>query len=181
MRLGALITLVLTGRRRAEVLGIRGTSAEEAWAEELCTSVGSWTAEVESIARNAADALTEPGATRADVETAVQNGLDATDTLIQELRASVPPDTPEGDQAKAAVDAFLDEVRASDDEVRTALAGIPEGAGLAEIVAELSGLATSLQQTVDSGRTLVSDIQQLGSALKDGFENADSCEELRES
>ena len=53
-------------------------------------------------------------------------------------------------------------------------AGIPEGAGLAEIVAELSGLATSLQQTVDSGRTLVSDIQQLGSALKDGFENADS-------
>jgi hypothetical protein len=111
----------------------------------------------------------------------VQNGLDATDTLIQELRASVPPDTPEGDQAKAAVDAFLDEVRASDDEVRTALAGIPEGAGLAEIVAELSGLATSLQQTVDSGRTLVSDIQQLGSALKDGFENADSCEELRGS
>ena len=110
----------------------------------------------------------------------MQNGLDATDTLIQELRASVPPDTPEGDQAKAAVDAFLDEVRASDDEVRTA-GGHSEGAGLAEIVAELSGLATSLQQMVDSGRTLVSDIQQLGSALKDGFENADSCEELRES
>ena len=40
----------------------------------------------------------------------------------------------------------LDEVRASDDEVRTALAGIPEGVGLREIVAELSGLATSLQQ-----------------------------------
>ncbi len=179
MRLGALITLVLLVAVAG--CGGGGTSAEEAWAEELCASVGSWTAEVESIARNAADALTEPGATRADVETAVQNGLDATDTLIQELRASVPPDTPEGDQAKAAVDAFLDEVRASDDEVRTALAGIPEGAGLAEIVAELSGLATSLQQTVDSGRTLVSDIQQLGSALKDGFENADSCEELRGS
>jgi hypothetical protein len=179
MKLGALITLVLL--LAVAGCGGGGTSDEEAWAEEVCASVGSWKAEVESIARNAADALTEPGATRADVETAVQNGLDATDTLIQELRASVPPDTPEGDQAKAAVDAFLDEVRASDDEVRTALAGIPEGAGLAEIVAELSGLATSLQQTVDSGRTLVSDIQQLGSALKDGFENADSCEELRGS
>ena len=179
MKLGALITLVLL--LAVAGCGGGGTSVEEAWAEEVCASVGSWKAEVESIARNAADVLTEPGATRADVETAVENGLDATDTLIQELRASVPPDTPEGDQAKAAVDAFLDDVRASDDEVRTALAGVPEGAGLAEIVAELSGLATSIQQTVESGRTLVSDIQQLGSALKDGFENADSCEELRES
>jgi hypothetical protein len=179
MKLGALMTLVLVFAVAG--CGGGGTSAEEAWAEEVCASVGSWKAEVESIARNAADAVTEPGATRADVEAAVENGLDATDTLIQELRASVPPDTPDGDQAKAAVDAFLDDVRASDDEVRTALAGVPEGAGLAEIVAELSGLATSIQQTVESGRTLVSDIQQLGSALKDGFENADSCEELRES
>jgi hypothetical protein len=179
MKLGVLIPLVLVFAVAG--CGGGGTSAEEAWAEEVCASVGSWKAEVESIARNAADAVTEPGATRADVEAAVENGLDATDTLIQELRASVPPDTPEGDQAKAAVDAFLDDVRASDDEVRTALAGVPEGAGLAEIVAELSGLATSIQQTVESGRTLVSDIQQLGSALKDGFENADSCEELRES
>jgi hypothetical protein len=179
MKLGALITLVLL--LAVAGCGGGGTSAEEAWAEDVCASVGSWKAEVESIARNAADAVTEPGATRADVEAAVENGLDATDTLIQELRASVPPDTPEGDQAKAAVDAFLDDVRASDDEVRTALAGVPEGAGLAEIVAELSGLATSIQQTVESGRTLVSDIQQLGSALRDGFENADSCQELRES
>jgi hypothetical protein len=138
-----------------------------------------WKAEVESIARNAADALTEPGATPADVETAVENGLDATDTLVQELRAAVPPDTPEGDQVQAAVDAFLDGVQSSDDQVRTALAGLPENATLSQIVAELSGLATNLQQTVESGRTLVTDIQQLGSSLKEGFENAESCEELR--
>jgi hypothetical protein len=158
-----------------------GTSAEEAWADEICTSIASWKTEVESIARNAADALTEPGATRADVEAAVENGLDATTALVDELRAAVPPDTPEGADAQAAVEAFLDDVRGSDDDVRTALAGIPEGAGLAEIVAELSGLATSLQQTVESGRTLVTDIQQLGSALRDGFANAESCQALRES
>ena len=179
MKLGALATLVLL--LAAAGCGGGGTSAEEAWAEEVCASVASWKTEVESIARNAADALTEPGATRADVEAAVENGLDATSTLVDELRASVPPDTPEGDEAKAAVDAFLDNVQASDDEVRTALAGLPEGAGLSEIVAELSGLGTNLQQTVESGRTLVSDIQQLGSALKDGFENADACQELQSS
>jgi len=179
VRLGALVTFAVVVAVAG--CGGGGTSAEETWAEEVCTSIASWKTEVESIARNAADALTEPGATRADVEAAVESGLDSTKTLVEELRASVPPDTPEGAQAKAAVESFLDEVQASDDKVRSALAGVPEDAGLSEIVTELSGLATDLQQTIDSGRTVVTDIQQLGSALKDGFENADSCQELREA
>ena len=58
--------------------------------------------------------------------------------------------------------------------------GPPRGAGLAEIVAELSGLATNLQTTVESGRTLVTELTELGGAMKDAFENADSCQELRE-
>jgi methyl-accepting chemotaxis protein len=181
VKLGALTTLVLLLAAAAAGCGGGGTSAEEAWAEEVCTSIATWRTEVESIARNATDALTEPGATRADVEAAVESGLDATKTLGDELRAAVPPDTPEGQEAQAALDGFLDNVQQSDDEVRTAIAGLPENAGVAQIVAELSGLATSLQQTVESGRTLVSDIQELGSALKEGFENADSCQELSES
>ncbi len=179
MKLGALITLVLL--LAAAGCGGGGTSAEETWAEDICTSIATWRAEVESIVSNATEAITEPGATRTDVEAAVESGLDATQTLGDELRAAVPPDTPEGQEAEAALDAFLDNVQQSDDEVRTAIAGLPENAGLAEIVAELSGLATNLQQTVESGRTLVSDIQALGSALRDGFENADSCQDLRDS
>ena len=90
------------------------------------------------------------------------------------------PTPPKDRQAKAAVDAFLANVQQSDDKVRAAIAGLPENAGVAEIVAALSGLATNIQQTIDSGRTLVTNIQQLSSALKDGFENADSCQQLRE-
>ncbi len=179
MKLGAVATLVLLLAFAG--CGGGGTSAEEAWAEDICSSVSTWQTEVESIARNAADAITEPGATAADVEAAVESGLDATRTLVDQLQASVPPDTPEGAEAEQALEAFLDDVQGSDDEVRTALADLPEGAGLSEIVATLSGLAANLQQTVESGRTLVTDIQELGSALKDGFENADSCQELRDS
>ncbi len=179
MKLGALFSLVLL----LVVVGCGGggTSAEEAWADEVCTSIASWKTEVQSIAGNAADAITKPGTTRADVEAAVDSGLDATKTLGDELRAAVPPDTPEGQQAKAAVDAFLANVQQSDDKVRAAIAGLPENAGVAEIVAALSGLATNIQQTIDSGQTLVTNIQQLSSALKDGFENADSCQQLRDN
>ena len=180
MKLGALATLALV-LAVAGCGGGSGSATEEAWASEVCTNIASWRTEVEAITRNAADAITKPGATRADVEQAVENGLDATTTLVDELRASVPPDTPEGDQAKAAVDAFLEDVQASDDEVRTALAGLPEGAGLTEVVTELSGLATNLQRTIASGKSLVTELTQLGGAMKDGLEDAASCQELLES
>src|SRR5262245_8161188 len=78
-------------------------SGEEVWAGEICTNVDSWRTEVEAIARDTADALTQPGATRGDLESGIQDGLDATKELTDELRASVPPDTPEGQQAKAEV------------------------------------------------------------------------------
>ena len=80
----------------------------------------------------------------------------------------MPPDTPEGQEAKAALDGFLDNVQQSDDQVRAAIAGLPENAGLAQIVAELSGLATGIQQTVESGRTLITDIQELGRRSRTG-------------
>ena len=161
--------------------GDEGVSAEEQWAGEICTNIDSWRTEVEAITRNTADALTQPGATREDLESGIQDGLDATKELADELRASVPPDTPEGAEAKTEVNAFLDDVRTADDRVRNALADLPEGAGLAQVVTQLAGLATTLQSTIEGGRALVEDLTDLGGALKDGFENAESCKQLREA
>jgi hypothetical protein len=178
VRLAAVLVLVVV---TAGCGGGGGSSAEEeAWADEVCTTIASWRTEVQTIVTNATNDLTQPGATRADLEAAIDDGLDATKTLVEDLRGAVPPDTPEGDEAKAAVQAFLDDVQASDDEVRSALAGLPEDAGLAQVIASLSGLATNLQTTVDNGRALVTQLTELGGSLKDAFEDADSCQELRE-
>jgi hypothetical protein len=177
VRLAAVIVLALV----AAGCGGGGSSAEEeAWANEVCATIASWRTEVETIATDAAEAITKPGATRDTLEGAIDDGLDATKTLLRDLRGAVPPDTSEGEEAKAAVDAFLDEVSAANDEVETALADLPDAAGLAQIVAALSGLATNLQTTVESGRTLVTELTELGGTMKDAFENADSCQELRE-
>jgi len=178
VRLAAIIVLALVAAGCGG--GGGSTTEEEAWADDVCTSVASWRTEVQTIVTNATSALTQPGATRADLEGAIDEGFDATKTLVEDLRAAVPPDTTEGDEAKAAVDAFVDDVQASDDKVRSALGGLPEDAGLAQVIAELSGLATNLQTTVDNGRALVTQLTELGGSLKDAFENAESCQELQE-
>jgi hypothetical protein len=178
VRLAAIIVLALV---TAGCGGGGGTSAdEEAWASDVCASIASWRTQVETIATDAAQAVTRPGATRDTVEGAIDDGVEATETLLEDLRGAVPPDTSEGDDAKAAVDAFLDDVSSANTEVKTALADLPDTAGLAQVVAALSGLATTLQATVESGRTLVTELTDLGGAMKDAFENADSCQELRE-
>lgn len=180
MKLGALLTIVLVVVAAGCGGGGGSTAEEEAWADEVCTSIASWRTEVETIARDAADAITEPGASRETVEGAIEEGLDATEALLDDLRAAVPPDTPEGEEAQAAVEAFLGNVSSANDEVESALADLPEDAGLAAVIAELSGLAASLQTTIASGQTLVTELTELGASLKDAFENADSCQELRE-
>jgi hypothetical protein len=178
MKYGALIALALT-LAAAGCGGDGGVTAEETWASDVCTSIAAWRTEVQTIATDAANAVTQPGATRADIEQAVQEGLDATRSVISELRATVPPDTPEGGMAKADVEQFIDDVSAASDEVETALAGLPASAGLAQVVAELGSLAVTLQATVAGGLRLVDELAALGGALKDGFENAESCQDLR--
>jgi hypothetical protein len=178
VRLAAVLVLALVA---AGCGGGSGSSAEEeAWANDVCASIAAWQSVVETIDNDAAEAITQPGATRDTLETAIGDGLEATEMLLEDLRSAVPPDTSEGDEAKAAVDAFLDDVSSANDEVESALADLPEAAGLAAIVTELSGLASSLQTTIESGRTLVTELTELGGAMRDAFESADSCRELQE-
>jgi ABC-type transporter Mla subunit MlaD len=179
MRTGALIALVLTFVI-AGCGGDGGSPTAEAWADDVCTNIASWRTEIQTIVSNATAAVTKAGASRDDVENAVDDGVDATKTLIGDLRSSVPPDTPDGAEAKADLDAFVDELSATKDEVETTLASVPDSAGLTQVVTKLAGLAASLNQLIAGGTQVVTTLTEVGGDIKDAFENADACQELRE-
>ena len=180
MKLTALLTLVLV-LVAAGCGGGGGTSAEEeAWADEVCASIASWRTEVETIATDAAEAITEPGATRETVESAIERrpGGDE-DAPRRSARRSTAGHARR--RRGASGGRRVPRQRAHRRTTRSSpLSRIPEDAGLAAVIAELSGLAANLQATVTSGQTLVTEITELGGSLKDAFENADSCQELRE-
>ena len=168
----------------AVVLAVSGcggssSSPAESWASDVCSSVSTWKTSVQQITTDAANAIAKPGSTREDATNAVQKGVDATQKLVDDLKGLEAPDTPEGAQAKKDLDTFATDTQQTIDGVKSALAGIPSGAGLAEIVTQLSGQASTLQQAIASGQQLVTSLQNLGGDLKDGFEQADSCKDLR--
>jgi ABC-type transporter Mla subunit MlaD len=155
------------------------TSPQEKWASSVCTSISTWQQKVNKVTSDAADALAQPGATRADVDDAVNAGIDSTQTLIDDLKQLGPPDTANGAQAQQQVDAFLAQAKEALAGVKRALTTIPPNAKLTTIVTQLSGQAASLQQTIARGTNLVASLVAMGGDLKDGFESADSCKNLR--
>jgi hypothetical protein len=159
--------------------GSSAPSAEQTWAASVCTTIATWKTDVETITENAANAITKPAATRKDVEAAIDDGVAATNTLVDELRAATPPDTPEGQQARASVDAFIAYAQTSIAKVRRTLDALPDSASLVQVIAKLSGLATDLESMLRSGVNLIGTLSALGADLKAGFENAESCKALR--
>jgi hypothetical protein len=155
-----------------------GSSSAEAWASDVCSAIGKWRTDVQQITTNAANTLTEPGATRKDAEQAIGAGIDATQNLLEELKALGPPDADGRDEARSEVNAFVDQAQSTVDDVKRALADLPEEATLGQLVAGLSGLSVSLQKTIASGQQLVKVLAEASGDLKQGFENARSCKEL---
>jgi hypothetical protein len=171
--LGTALSLALAG------CGGGGTSPEQEWASSVCTSISAWQTEINTVTSNAANALAQPGATRKDVDDAIDQGVAATQTLIDDLKQLGGPDTAEGAQAKQQVDAFLAEAKAALGGVQSAIKNIPAGEKLTTIVTQLSGQAVNLQRTIASGKALIGSLEGMGGDLKDGFEKADSCKDLR--
>ena len=178
-RLAAI--LVLSAALAILAAGCGGdASAEEEWAGDVCSAVGDWQDEVEQTADDVREALQSPGAgTVAAIETEVREIVDATDTLGDDLRGLEAPDTDAGDQAKQELDTLAVQLEATATNLQETFDNLPEDAGLTELADALQPLIPTIQSLVASASNTFTAVQESGSELKEGFDNADSCEEFR--
>jgi hypothetical protein len=113
---------------------------------------------------------------RDDVQTAVTDVSDATETLVDDLKQLGPPETDAGTQAKSELDSLGTTLAQQVDTVEGALNGGGSALALATTVTTaLSTAAGAVESTYQSLLGLDPDGE-----LADGFENADDCESLRD-
>ena len=156
------------------------TSAEETWADSVCTDVGTWQDELEQAEEDIRTALQSPGTeTLAAIDTAVRQAVEATRTLSDDLEALEAPETESGAQAKQQLDALATQLESTATKARQILDSVAQGADPIEAAQELAALTPEVQSaTANASRTLEA-IQASGSDLRKGFEDADSCDEFR--
>jgi hypothetical protein len=147
--------------------------ANEAYANGVCTAIGSWTTEVKSLAT-----VPSGGITKAAVDAKLSRFEAATRTLISQIKAVPPPNTSEGQTAKKQIDQLAAQVQATSAAVKSAAAKLPANATVAQIVSELSKLVPQFQTLKSSAQSTVKTIQSAGGSLASAFKNERTCKQL---
>ena len=172
-RLGVL-AVVLALATTSALAGCGGSdeeSAGEQWAGEVCTQLSTWVTGVEEAIKPLTDNPLSLDKTAVQVATEDVRG--ATDELVDSLADLGRPETESGEQAKSQLDELATQLQQQVDEVEQAAE-----AGSLSLVTVTGALATASSAVRSSFESLES-IDSDGE-LRDGFENADTCDSLRD-
>jgi chromosome segregation ATPase len=179
-RLGAALVLTVTLAFAAAGCGGSEPSAEEEWAGDVCSSVSDWQDQIQQSATDIREQIRSPGAdTLAAIESEIEEAADATNKLADDLQSLEAPDTEGADQAKQELDALGTQLESTVENVKQTIDTLPENASLTEVAKALSPLLPSLQNLATTASSALASVQETGSELKTGFEQADSCEQYR--
>ena len=180
IRLGATLVLSATLAILSAGCGGGSTSAEEEWAGDICTAVSGWQDQVEQSTNEAREALQSPGAgTIAAIDAEVQEIIDATEKVGDDLKNLEPPDTEAGDQAKRELDTLATQLEATAGNMKETFDNLPEDPSITDFAQALEPLVPSIQSLVGSVSSTFTAVKESGSELEEGFNNADSCERYR--
>lgn len=150
-------------------------NSTEAWANDLCTSVTTWTDSVE----DAVNSLSGGNLSRNTLSAAVDDVGDATDTLESDLSDLGAPETESGEQAQEAVSTLSTELQDGMDQIQTAF----EGASTVTQVLNAASVATSTVATmwgqVTSTFTTLEGLDAEGE-LQSAFEDSSECQDIEQ-
>jgi len=150
-------------------------SAAEAWASDLCSSLGAWTTTIDQ----AREQLSEPRDLSVDeVEATSDQVVAASSTLLTQLGSMGAPDTDAGDEAQARLSSLSDDLEAEREVVETAVAEQPST--MQERLQRVSTVTGAAAAMAAEAQSAVADLAALDGAaeLQAAFASSDSCQEL---
>ena len=154
--------------------GDDGPNASEDYADGVCSSLSTWTDDVETTIKTLADqglAVDEE-----QVRSAIDDVKTANERLTNDLEDLGAPDTEDGEQAKQELDELTTVLSAQVNKVDQAL---DSGSRPAVIAGTITGAVATAATAVD---TAYQNLRQLDPAgeLRDAFEDSDECKQLED-
>ena len=147
----------------------------EAWANDLCTSVTTWTDQVET----SVNSLSGGNLSRNTLSAAVEDVGDATDTFESDIEGLGPPDTDAGEEAQEAVSTLSTQLQDGIDQIQTAF----EGASTVTQVLNAASVATSTVATmwgqVTTTFTTLEGLDAEGE-LRSALEDSSECQDIQQ-
>src|ERR1700758_5163565 len=146
--------------------------ANEAYANGVCSAIGSWVTEVKSLA-------TISGVpSKASLQKKLTQFQTATKNMVTGVKAVPAPSTTEGDNAKKQVNLLVTQVQTTASAVKQAFGKLPSNASLAEIAPVLAPLRPQLTTLASTAQSTVKSLKNVGGSLQSAFDSADACKSL---
>jgi hypothetical protein len=166
---GAVLALVAAGCGGSS----SNTKANKAYADNVCTAVGTWQQQVQDILTDFSG-----GISKASLQKKIDQAQSATNTLVTQVKAVPPPDTDQGKAAKQQLDQVTGDIKTFVSTAKKTVAQLPDNATLQTITGALGGLGPQVQGLVSEAKSAISSVKDAGGALADAFKKTDSCKKL---
>lgn len=167
--ISAVLILVAAGCGKSS-----DTKANEAYADSVCSAVGTWKQQIQSIGTS----LTSGGFTKDSIQAALTKAESATKTMVTQIKAASPPDTSEGKAAKQQLDQLTTDVKSTVDAAQSAGAQLQENASASSIATAVAALAPQVKSLASEAGSAFDTLKNAGGSLASAFKNTDSCKNL---
>jgi hypothetical protein len=145
-------------------------SSSQAWADDFCSAAADWRTTLEGIVSD----FDSPSDLSADsIEDAVDEGLDATESFVDDVRGLGAPDTEAGEEVKGIVDDMASSVEATADELSEA---VGDSSSLQDLLAVAPQVVASVESLQQELRSSLDDLESLDTGeLRDELESNEDC------
>ena len=174
---GVLLATGCGGDDGSEASGTTSTEASRTteWADGVCTAITTWT---DSLKSAAASVTADPS--REGLEGAVDDVESATQTLEEDVKGLGRPDTEAGEEAQRELEQLLDDLDDDVQKIETAVEDVSGASDVLSATSTVSGTLVSMGDQISSTFEQLEQIDDTGE-LRDAFEQADSCADVRNS
>ncbi len=156
-------------------------SAQEKWANDVCTPIGNWQDQMKQLVNDAKSAVQSPSAsTVSSLQSDAKQAESATKDLrpTSERRSRAGGQRPDG-----GADAQLVRLHNEQDlsALKSAVDGLSTSTSVSQAATALSSSASQLSGLASQTQTALNSVQQTSSELKSGFQDASACKDLKKS
>ena len=174
-RLGLLTLVTALALAAAGCGGDDQNDATTEWAGGVCSAITTWQSSITDAVNSVKDNPSKEG-----VDNAFNDAKDATKTFTDDVKGLGTPETDAGQQAQDALNELSSDLEAGVQQVQQAIE-TAEGAGATGALSAISAVSATLSTLMSQATTTFSQLQNLngGQELKNAFDNASSCDDLR--
>ena len=128
-------------------------SASETYANGVCSELSTWITDLEAEFKTLTDAGLSTD--KSDLQDAVDQASDKTETMVADIKELGPPETDAGNQVKSELDALGTQLTEQVDTIKRALdSSAPVLSQVSTVTAAFSTMANDLSTTWDSVKNL---------------------------